>query len=393
MTSYRYRAARPDGRVVTGFIDAETGDSASIALQHDGVFPLRIDAVAPREIRRPAASRRELAMAFRSLAALVAGGVPVDRALLATEGLARGPLLQTLAQARARLRDGASLGDALRAIPGVVPPVVLGMVRAGERGSRLASALEQVAAHLEQEADLFARVRQALAYPVLLAVVGVVSVVVIGTVIVPKFAALLADLGQQLPPATRLLIVCSALFSHSLPFMVPALVAGVLAARELVRRPAVRLRLDNALLTVPALGPVRRALGTARVARALGGMLQAGMPLLPALAAAEEAAGDSAMAARLRHVREQVARGLPLARSLEREHAMVPAALQLIAVGEASGRLGEMALRAGDLAAQEAERGLKTVVTLIEPSLIVTFGGLVAFVAAALLQAVYSIRP
>lgn len=393
MTSYRYRAVRPDGRVVTGLVDAETGESASVALQREGVFPLRIDAVRPRESRRPAASRRDLAIAFRSLAALVAGGVPVDRALLATEGLARGPLLQTLAQARARLRDGASLGEGLRAIPGVVPPVVLGMVRAGERGSRLAPALEQVAAHLDQEADLFARVRQALAYPVLLAVVGVVSVLVIGTVIVPKFAALLTDLGEQLPPATRLLIFCSALFSQSLPFLVPALAAGVLGARELVRRPAVRLRIDSALLTAPALGAVRRALGTARAARALGGMLRAGMPLLPALAAAEEAAGDFAMAARLRHVREQVARGQPLARSLEREHAILPAALQLIAVGEASGRLGEMALRAGDLAGQEAERGLKTLVTLIEPSLIVTFGGLVAFVAAALLQAVYSLRP
>ena len=393
MTSYRYRAARPDGRVIAGLIDAETGEGASIALQRDGVFPLRIEAAGPREIRRSAASRRELAIAFQSLAALVAGGVPLGRALLATEGLTRGRLREALAEARTRLAGGASLGEALRGGHCVIPEVVLGMVRAGERGSRLAPALEQVAAHLEQEADLFARVRQALAYPALLAVVGVVSILVIGTVIVPRFAALLTDLGEQLPPTTRLLILCSTLFSHSLPFLVPALAAGVLGARQLVRRPAVRLRVDNALLTVPALGPVRRALGTARVARALGGMLRAGMPLLPALAAAEEAAGDSAIAARLRHVREQVARGLPLARSLEREHAVLPAALQLIAVGEASGRLGEMALRAGDLAAQEAERGLKTLVTLIEPSLIVTFGGLVAFVAAALLQAVYSLRP
>lgn len=393
MTSYRYRAARPDGHIVTGLIDAETGDGASSALQREGVFPLRIDAVAPREIRRPSASRRDLAIAFRSLAALVAGGVPLDRALLATEGLTRGPLKDTIGEARTCLARGVSLGEALRGGRGAIPPVVVGMVRAGERGSRLAPALEQVAAHLEQEADLFAHVRQALAYPVLLAVVGVVSVLVIGTVIVPKFAALLADLGQQLPPATRLLILCSTLFSHSLPFLVPALAAGVLGARELVRRRAVRLRLDTALLTVPWLGPVRWALGTARVARALGGMLCAGMPLLPALAAAEEAAGDSAMAARLSHVRDQVARGLPLGRSLERERVMLPAALQLMAVGEASGRLGEMALRAGDLAAQEAERGLKTLVTLIEPSLIVTFGGLVAFVAAALLQAVYSMRP
>ena len=91
--------------------------------------------------------------------------------------------------------------------------------------------------------------------------------------------------------------------------------------------------------------------------------------------------------------RERVAQGAALTAALDHESALLPSALQLFAVGESSGRLGEMALRAGDLAGREAERGLKTLITLLEPALIVTFGGLVAFVAAALLQAVYAIRP
>jgi len=138
---------------------------------------------------------------------------------------------------------------------------------------------------------------------------------------------------------------------------------------------------------------VRLALATSRIARALGGMLSAGMPLLAALDAAGEAAGDLAVAARLKRARERVTQGAPLSASLEREGALAPGALQLVQVGESSGRLADMARRAGDLAAQEAERGLKALVTLVEPALIVAFGGLVAFVAAALLQAVYSIRP
>ena len=117
------------------------------------------------------------------------------------------------------------------------------------------------------------------------------------------------------------------------------------------------------------------------------------MPLLQALDAAREAAGDEAVAGRLTRARERVAQGAPLTTALAREAVLAPSALQLVAVGEASGRLGDMALRAADLAAREAERGLKTLVILVEPALIVTFGGLVAFVAAALLQAVYAIRP
>ena len=121
-------------------------------------------------------------------------------------------------------------------------------------------------------------------------------------------------------------------------------------------------------------------------------MLCAGLPLLPALDAAREATGSPACSERLAKARERVARGERLTTALEQETALIPSALQLIAVGETSGQLGPMASRAGDLAAQEAERGLKTLVLLLEPTLIVVFGGLVAFVAAALLQAVYGLR-
>jgi len=267
------------------------------------------------------------------------------------------------------------------------------MIRAGERGSQLGIALNQVATLLEQEADLVERVRQALLYPLLLAVVGTASVLVIGTVVVPRFAEVLRDIGQQLPLATRMLLAGSSFISHFWILLIGLTAVFAWAGVEWVRRPAGRRRLDEALLSLPAVGRVRLALATARVTSALGGMLRAGIPLLAALDAAGDAAGDVAVAARLKRARERVSQGAPIAASLEREGAISTSALQLVAVGESSGRLGEMTLRAGNLAAQEAERGLRTVVTILEPTLIVAFGIVVAFVAAALLQAVYSLRP
>jgi type II secretory pathway component PulF len=267
------------------------------------------------------------------------------------------------------------------------------MVRAGERGSRLAEALDQVAGHLEQEAGLVARVRQALAYPMLLAVAGTTSVLVIGTVIVPRFAELFGDWGGELPVATRLLLGGSQALARWWPPLVVGVAFAVTAAVTWARRPAGRRWHHEWLLGLPLIGPLRLGLATTRVARALGAMLATGMPLLVALEAAGEAAGDEAVARRLRGARERVASGATLTDSLGRERAVTPLALQLVAVGESSGRLAEMTRRAGDLAAQEAERGLRTLVTLLEPALIVAFGGLVAFVAAALLQAVYSVRP
>src|SRR6266702_1275567 len=364
MTPFRYRAAHADGGIVEGIVEAPSANQATAVVTDRGLFPLAVTAAEAAEGTRRPASRRDLAIVFQSIAALVSAGVPLERAVASSEALARGVLRDALAAARTRLREGEGFAQALGAARGVVPGIVLGMLRAGERGSQLPVALEQVAKHLEQEAELVARVRQALAYPLLLAVVGVASVLV----------------GSSLP-------------SHYWFLLIPA-VAGVVALGvEVARRPVSRRRIEEALLAAPFVGPVRLALATSRIARALGGMLAAGMPLLAALAAAREAAGDLAVAARLERARERVTQGAPLSTSLEREGALATGALQLLQVGESSGRLADMARRAGDLAAQEAERGLKALVTLVEPALIVAFGGLVAVVAAALLEAVYSIRP
>jgi len=390
VTAYAYRAARQDGAIVNGAIDADSHGQAAATLANRGLYAIALTAASEE---RRSASRRDLAIVFRGIAALVSAGVPLERGVAASEPLARGALRDTLHSAREHLRQGAGFAHALSAGRGVVPPLVLGMIRAGERGSQLGTALEQVAAHLEQEADLVARVRQALTYPLLLAVAGFASIIVITMVVVPRFAAILGDLGQQLPPATRLLLAGSQILSRFwLPLLVIVL-AGIWTASQWLRRPAGRQRFEEALLKLPFIGPVRRALATARVMRALGGMLRTGMPLLAALDAARQAAGDRAIGERLSRARERVVQGSALTAALEREDALSPSALQLVTVGESSGRVAEMALRAGDLAAQEADRGLRALVTALEPALVIAFGGLVAFTAAALLQAVYSLRP
>jgi general secretion pathway protein F len=390
---YRYRAARSDGSIVSGLVEAATGAEASSTLIERGLHPLEFRAAEPEEAQRRPAPRRELAIVFRSIAALVAAGVPLDRAVASSENLARGPLRECLVRVRERLRGGASLSQALETGHGVVPALTIGMLRAGERGSDLETALEHVASQLEQEADLIARVRQALAYPLLLLVAGFASVFIIATTVIPKFAEMLGDLGQALPPATRALLAVSDVVTRFwLPLLIVVL-ALVCSVWQWSRSGSGRLACHRLLLALPQVGSVRHALATARFGRALGSMLATGMPILAALEAGREATGDAAVAERLAQARERVAQGQPLATALQAERAVTTSAVQLIAVGEASGKLAPMASRAGDLTGQEAERALRTVVALLEPALVVLLGGLVAFVAGALLQAVYSIRP
>lgn len=391
---YRYRAAGADGRIVTGTLAASTPTEVDVLLLARGLQPIASEQYHPFLALRPRVSRRDLAVVFRSLASLVTGGVPLARAMAVSEGLPRSLALRNaLEESRRLVTEGRSLTEALAVRTGLIPGVVLGMLRAGERGSKLAPALEQAATHLEQEAELAGRVQQALAYPLVLLVAGFVSVTVITIVVVPRFATILADLGQAMPSSTRaLLLVSDALRHHGLALLAAAAIA-IVGLSSWVATPHGRLQMHRLLLRLPIVGALRLGFATARMTRAIGGLLGSGVPMTAALSAARESAGDQEIARRLERASERVTRGEPVAVSLRAERALTPVALQLIAVGESSGQLAAMAERAAAIATLEAEGNLRALVSLLEPALVVVFGGMVAFTAVALLQAVYSLRP
>jgi general secretion pathway protein F len=255
----------------------------------------------------------------------------------------------------------------------------------------LAQALAQAGAQLERDAETAARVRAALAYPALVAGVGALSVTFIVTIVVPRFASLLGDLGQDLPLATRVLVSLSDVLRHAWPVLLGGLAAAVVLVGKLIAHH--RIAWHAWLLDVPLVGAVRHGLATARVGRTLAALLATGTPTLQALSVAREAAGDAGVADRLARTRDRVAEGAPLSQALGATGALTENAVQLAALGEGSGRLPVLLAKAADLEEQSAERRLKMLVSLLEPGLIVAFAGMVAFVAAALLQAVYAVRP
>lgn len=389
---YRYRAARSDGQVVKGRVWAESDREVRAAVGAEGLYLISVTLAESRPVLFGRPSRRDLAIIFRSVASLVASGLPLEKALGATEPLASGALAQTLRDARRRLAGGASLAESLGNSQ-LIPGHVVGILEAGERGSRLDAALESAATQLEREAELRSRIRSALAYPALIGVTGLLSVAVIGTVIVPRFAELLSDMGQELPPSTRLLLLAGSwLRAASLPLALAAVI-GLVSLVWWCDTPRGRRILHRFLHLLPLIGSLRLTFSTSRLCRALGGMLETGMPLLAALHAARDAAGDAVTGERIERVRERVARGERLTRSLEAEGAVTSGAVRLVAVGEGSGELATMFGRAADLAERDGERRVRTLVSLLEPGLVVLLGGLVAFVAAALLRAVYAMRP
>ena len=383
MKRFAFEAARADGQVVKGMLAAAHRAAAVDELAARRLFPLVVrEAEEPRRAR--SLPRRDLAIFFRSMATLLRAGVPLDRALSAIRVSPR--LRRPVDVVRRRVREGESLSRAL-AHQGGVPPVALGLVRAGERAG-LEYALEQTAQQLEREADLRAQVRSALAYPTVLLAVGTGAVGLLVVGVLPRFVQLLGDAGSALPKATQLLLAVSGLLrGHWLVATV-----GVALAAALTYRWTRTVSGLDVLLAFPIVGRIRMGLATARVARTLGTLLRLGSQTLVALSAAAEGAGDRAIARRLGAAAERVRSGSGLCAALEAERALSPEALQLLSAGERSAKVGELLDHAAMLAEADATRTLNTAVRLIEPALILALGGMVAFVALALLQAVYGLR-
>jgi type II secretory pathway component PulF len=398
---FRYRAATAEGGEVDGVLDAATRAAALDALRRRALVPIALDDVdgapaprvaAPRLLRSRARGGESVALFARTLATLLEAGVPLDRALAFTAEQATDPTVgAALTDVRDAVRSGSGLSAALARHPRLFGPLVTAMLGAGEAAGALAPAAARLADHLDEAAELRALVRSALLYPALMAGVAAVGVTVLLLVVVPRFVAMLGEIGGALPLSTRLLVGASrALVGGWWAWLLLA-VAAVAAARGWLAAPGNRARWHAARLALPVVGALEQRWATARVARTLGLLLAGGARLLPALRVAAGAAPNLAVAAGVERAAARVAEGERLAPALA--GVVPPLAAQLLAVGEETGRLGPMAERVADVYDVEVRRALRTSVALLEPALIVLFGVVVGFVALALLQAVYAVDP
>ena len=390
---FAYRASHRDGAVESGRLQAESAEAVRVALASRGLFPLEVRPERTREARRPRLPAEDLALGLRVLATLLDSGLPLARALSALDDLVPASWTRVLPPLRAAVREGSSLTAALAALPVEIPPLVLGLVQAGEAGSGLPAAVARAAELTEASATLRRSIRSALAYPLVLAGAGTASVALLVGFVLPRFAAILADLGQGLPPTTRLVLgIAHAVRAGFLPGLA-VLIVLLVAHRAWTATPAGRERWHALLLELPLLGTVRRSAATARFASALSALLENGVPVAPALTHATRAGGDAALARRILAAREAVVGGGGIARALEAEDAATPTLVRLVRAGEETGRLAAMLAQAAKIEADRAEQAVKGAVRVLEPAMILVFGGVVGLVAAALLQAVYSVRP
>ncbi|HEX4600825.1 MAG TPA: type II secretion system F family protein [Gemmatimonadales bacterium] len=394
MLRFHYRAATAGGQLVEGVMQAPSRHTVLAGLRRQRLYPVAVDeapvAPATRAGRR-LGRRAAVALWTRNAATLLGAGLPVDRALAFTaQHVAHEGLAAALREVRRAVREGTALAQAFAAQERYFDPLFVAMVSAGESSGALDIVFERVSEQLEEGAELRSQVRSALLYPALLAVVACVGVGVLLGFVIPRFAAILADVGGTLPLSTRLLLGASRILTRGWWAWLLLGVVSVYAASRALARPAGRRRWHAARLGWPWVGDLELKYSTARFARTLGLLLKSGVPAVPALKIARASATNLVVQDGIERAGAALAEGSPLAPALA--GTLPPLALQMLAVGEESGRLDDLCLRVADTYDGEVRRALRTAVTLLEPALILLFGTLVGFIALAMLQAIYGIN-
>lgn len=390
---FRYRGAHADGRLERGKLVAASRKDAQRILLDRGMQPVEVVQENASPWRDNAIPVADLALALRLLADLLDAGLPLARALHLLAGVAPPRVARVLPAVLSAIREGKGFVAALVRAQVHVPAEVAGIIRAGERGSGLAAAVRQAAVLCDDSATTRAALRGALAYPALLAVAGVASLGLLVAIVLPRFAAILGDLGQSLPATTRLVLRAGDVARvGALPTTIVALVTLVTWQRW-TASPVGRRRWHATLLRIPMVGDLRLGAAGARLCASTSALLASGVPIAAALRSAAASAGDDEISARLLLARIDVEQGSRLSDALAKHGATSVLVQRLVRAGEESGRLAPMLSHAAHLERDRVLRRLRAAVRLLEPAMIVGFGAVVALVAAALLQALYSIRP
>jgi len=355
---------------------------------------------------------RDVCRTARHLATLLRAGLPIVPALSALVeqlqappllkagkgGAGQGvrgrdnPLAEIMEQVANDVNSGSTLAEALSKHPNVFSSIFINMVAAGETSGTLEEVLLRLAEILEKRVHLAAKVKSAVAYPLMMIVVAVAVVVFLMSVVVPSITAIFIEMNRSLPWPTRLLISISAFMKTYLKFLVPVLVVLLLAIRAACRTKEGRLFTDRWKLKLPLFGTLFLKSEIARLTRTLGILLISGIPILSALEIAKQVIQNSFIAGALDSVKDLVSKGDAIANAIRKTGLFPPIVYHIIATGQISGNIEDGLINIADMYDGEVELTTKTLTSLLEPAILLLMGAVVGFIVLAILLPIFDIN-
>ena len=397
MPLYHYRASDAGGNIINGTLEAREERLVVQHLQQGGLIPLRISEKDESSGLKGGLSLNlgrfqghrvplsEVVHFTQELAALLKAGLPLDRSLQALQEVtARPAMKEVLSQVLRDLQGGKSLSDAL-ARHKVFSNLYVSLVQAGETGGFLDEALDRLGDYLKTVSEFRSYLLTALIYPVILAVVGSLSLILMLLYVVPRFEDFFKEMGQNLYWSTVFLLALSRGFRAY--WWAAALVAalGALIVVRLVRSPQGQMTLDRFKMTAPLLGDLSRRVAAAFFAKTLGTLLHNGVPMVTSLRVVINSVANRYLARSLTGVLANVEKGQQLSVLLKKVGMFPELFLQMVAIGEETGHLADMLLSAADSLENDARTAVRRLMAMLEPVLILATALVVAFIIVSLM--------
>jgi general secretion pathway protein F len=385
------------GKAVRGVRDAENPKMLRAALRRDGIMlTLATEEAAAktkkgREIDLFKFFRRisgaDVAVLTRQLATLVRAGIPlVDSIGALVDQVEKEELKRVLTVVREKLNEGTSFAKALEQHPRAFPPIFVNMVAAGEASGTLEQVLERLADFMEGQARLRAKVSAALAYPILMALIGTLLISVLMVAVVPKVTAIFESLDRALPWYTQVLIGVSNFLAGYWWLIFIAGIAGTWWFRRWKKTPEGRLKWDGICLKAPIFGRLLQMLSVARFAKTLATLLAAGVPLLKAMDIVKNVLDNALLEKVVEEATGSIREGESIAEPLKRSGQFPPIVTHMIAIGEKSGQLEQMLESVAEAYDAQVETTVQALTSLLEPLMIVVMGAAVGFIAFSIMM-------
>lgn len=400
MPTFVVKAVSRDGETVETLREAPDEAALIRQLQEEGWLPIRVaPATSSWRWLRPGWRRarlkpKELTLFTRELATLLSAGLPLDRSLkvllsVFPEGTALNTLTERILE---QVKGGAQLSAALEAEGGLFPKLYVSMVRAGEASGALESVLERLADYLERAQALRSSVVSALIYPAILVVVAIASLLALLTFVVPQFEEMFQSAGKELPLPTQIVMaIASGIRSYGWLVLIGVL-GMIRVVQNQLARPQLRYRFHRWLLKLPLVGGLLLKLDVARLAQTLSTLLEAGVPLLSALGIVKDTLGNLVLSEAVAQAGGRIKEGGEMSAALEEAGYFPIMALQMIKLGEETGKLAPMLSKMAEIYEAEVRVTVQRLLTLLEPMLIVGLGVAIAAIIMSILVAVVSVN-
>ena len=399
MAAFEYIAFDVKGARKKGLIEADTAKQARQQLRGIGLTPMEIEVVSSQQddskgkVRRDKISVPVLSLITRQLATLISAGQPVESALYAvSQQTTKNQAKKILLAVRARVLEGYALSDALREFPRVFDAMYCASVHAGEQSGLLDQVMERLADFMESRQSLQQKTKLAMIYPILLTVVSLLLVSGLLTFVVPQIIQVFEGFDQELPILTQWLIIISDFFkAHGIQVIIGIIVLSF-AYGQLLKLAWARALRDRILLKLPLISYLVRLSNTSRFTRTMSILVSSGVPALDAMHISTEVVTNTLIHKTVVKAAENVREGGSIAESLTRTGYFSPLVLQLIANGEASGKLGEMLERSARAEESEFEGVTAIFLGIFEPAMILVMGVVVLVIVLAILLPIFDMN-